>query len=398
MPGPLFGVTVLDFSRLLPGPFATLLMADLGADVVRVVSPRHPDLVEALPPFVRVDGSEVSAVAAWLHRGKRAVVLDLGHPRGREVAWRLAARVDVLVEQFRPGVMARLGLDAPRLLAAYPSLVYASLSGYGQTGPLASRAGHDINYVALAGLLSYCGTRVGGPPPLGMQVADLAGASNLVIGVLAALLHRGRTGQGQHVDVAMLDAALSWTAMAGAASLAGGEDPGRESHLLSGGSLYGCYETADGAHLAFGGLEPGFFKTFCEAIGRPDLAAGGVCPADVQLAREAVAAAVRTRTRAEWQAVFAGLDACTEPVLSLREAFEQPQARSRRMRLDRKTAAGEALAQVGCPLTFSATTPEPGAPGEPSGPHCRDVLRSFGFSEEELDGLEAAGATRRCEG
>jgi crotonobetainyl-CoA:carnitine CoA-transferase CaiB-like acyl-CoA transferase len=390
----LAGLKVLDFTRLLPGPFATRLLADLGADVVCVASSRFPDLFDTLPPFV--DGGEgpVSATSAWLHRGKRSIVLSLTHPRGQEVARRLAARVDVVVEQFKPGTMARFGLDAPRLLAENPRLVYASLTAFGQTGPLAARPGHDLGVLALSGLLSYSGTRAGGPPPLGLQVADLAGASNLAIGVLAALLHRERTGEGQHVDVAMLDAALDWNALAGAAGLAAGADPEREAHLLNGGSLYGCYPTKDGRHLAFAGLEPRFVHEFARSIGCPELADGGVAPPDLEAARARVANAVAERTLAEWEEALAGFDTCAEPVLTLHEALDRPQARARGMRLERALADGSTLAQVGVPLRFSRSAPEPGGPGGPPGANSRAVLLGAGFDEAEIQDLERSGALR----
>jgi crotonobetainyl-CoA:carnitine CoA-transferase CaiB-like acyl-CoA transferase len=224
-----------------------------------------------------------------------------------------------------------------------------------------------------------------------MQVADLGGASNLALGILAALWHRERTGRGQHVDVAMLDAALDWNALTGAAALAAGADPEREAHLLNGGSLYGCYATKDGRHLAFGGLEPQFVRAFAEAIGHPELAGEGVAPADVEGARGKVAAAVATRTLAEWEEVFAGVDACAEPVLTVHEALDHPQSRARGLRLERQLPDGGTLTQVGVPFHFSATPPAAGAPGAPVGTHTRDVLLEAGFRTAEIDELAQAG-------
>lgn len=389
--GPLAGITVLDFSRLLPGPYGTLLLADLGADVVRVTSRHHPDLIEGLPPAVQVPGGSVSAVGAWLHRGKRSIALDLTDPRGQEVARRLAATVDVVVEQFRPGVMARFGLDGPRLLAANPGLVYASLSGFGQQGPLATRPAHDLNFLALSGVLSYARRPGEAPPSPAVQAADLAAGTHLVIAVLAALLHRTRTGQGQRLDLAIYDAALSLSAVIGTGALATGSDPQPGDHLFTGGSLYGCYETRDGRYMAVGSLEPKFFEALCDALGVPDLASGGVQPDDLEGARTRFAEAFRERTLAEWTQVFERVAACVDPVLTVGEAFAHPQARARGLRHEQHAADGATLVQIGTPMHLSATPAAPGALPSPDGHETRLVLLRAGFTASEVDDLTRAG-------
>lgn len=389
MTGPLGGLKVLDFTTLLPGPFATLLLADMGADVLRVLSPSRPDMAAFLPPLLP-DGT--SAVAAYLGRGKRCMHLNLKHPRAREAARRLAQASDVVVEQFRPGVMAALGLGYDDLAQANPGLVYCSITGYGQTGPLAHRAGHDINYLARAGVMSYSGRADSGPALLGVQVADLAGGSqNAVIGILAALLERGRTGQGQHVDVSMTDGAMAFNALAGAAYLAGGGEPARECHLLAGGCMYDFYETADGGWLAVGSLEPKFYAAFCQAIGRPELAGQGVMPADLAGVKAQVREIIAGQPLAHWEEVFAATDACVEPVLGLGRAYGDAHAQARQMVVETPLADGSTVRQPGFAIKFGRTPARPGPAAARPGQHTREVMAGLGYTEAELAELEDQG-------
>lgn len=266
MKGPLSSLKVLDFSTLLPGPFASLLLADMGADVLRVESPGRMDLVRVLPPHV--DGT--SASHAYLNRNKRSIGLDLKRQGAREVVLELVREYDIVLEQFRPGVMDKLGVGYEALKAANPRLIYVAITGYGQTGPYRERAGHDINYLALAGVASYTGRRERGPLPLGVQLADLAGGSlHGVMGLLAAVIHRQQTGEGQFVDISMTDCAFSLNGMAGAGYLAAGVEPEMEALALNGGSFYDYYRTRDGRWFSVGSLEPQFMQQFCAAIGRP---------------------------------------------------------------------------------------------------------------------------------
>ena len=220
------------------------------------------------------------------------MALNLKDPRAVKIVRRLIADYDILIEQFRPGVMARFGLDYETLKAANPALIYCSLTGYGQTGPMRNRAGHDINYLARSGIVSYSGRKASGPCLMGIQIADVAsGSNNSVIGILAAVVHRQTTGEGQHVDVSMTDGAVAFNALSAAAYLVDGTETCCEEGVLNGGSLYDFYETKDGKYLSFGGLEPQFFAAFCETIGRPDLIAGGVIPPDLPRVKEEVRAA-----------------------------------------------------------------------------------------------------------
>ena len=389
MLGPLVSLKVLDFSTLLPGPFASLLLADMGAEVLRIESPTRMDLLRVLPPH----DQGVSASHAYLNRNKRSLALDLKHPEALEVIKQLLQDYDIVLEQFRPGVMDRLGLGYDALKAINPKLIYVSITGYGQTGPYKDRAGHDINYLALAGLSSYTGRADSGPVPLGMQVADVAGGSlHGVIGLLAAVIARQQTGQGQHLDVSMTDCAFSLNAMAGAGYLACGVEPGRENQMLNGGSFYDYYRSRDGRWLSVGSLEPGFMQQLCTTLGRPELAAQGLSPepARQQALKEALKVEFEKYDFAQLCELFAGVDACVEPVLSLGEAVRHPQLKARELVIDVPRGDGSTQAQMACPLKFSAGLPEARHIGAGLGEHTDQVLGELGFSAERIEELRRA--------
>lgn len=389
MSAPLASLKVLDFSTLLPGPFASLLLADLGAEVLRIESPTRLDLLRVLPPH---DGG-VSASHAYLNRNKRSLALDLKQPAALAIIRELLSEYDIVLEQFRPGVMERLGLGYEALKAINPKLIYVSISGYGQTGPYKDRAGHDINYLALAGLASYTGRADSGPLPLGMQVADIAGGSlHGVIGLLAAVIARQQTGQGTHVDVSMTDCAFSLNAMAGAGYLACEDEPGREDQMLNGGSFYDYYRTRDGRWMSVGSLEPAFMQTLCAALGRPELAAQGLSPKpeQQQALKEALRVEFEKHDFAQLCELFAGVDACVEPVLSLGEAVDHPQVQARGLVTQVPRGEGTAQAQMACPLKFSEALPAPRYVGAALGQHTEEVLGELGFSASKIAELRSA--------
>jgi alpha-methylacyl-CoA racemase len=384
MLGPLASLKVLDFSTLLPGPFASLLLADMGAEVLRIESPTRMDLLRVLPPH----DQGVSASHAYLNRNKRSLALDLKQPEALEVIRSLLQDYDIVLEQFRPGVMERLGLGYEALKAINPKLIYVSITGYGQTGPYKDRAGHDINYLALSGVASYTGRADSGPLPLGMQVADVAGGSlHGVIGLLAAVIARQQTGQGQHLDVSMTDCSFSLNALAGAGYLACGVEPGPEDQVLNGGSFYDYYRSRDGRWLSVGSLEPAFMKQLCAALGLEELAGLGLSPAHQQLLKAALKVEFEKYDFAELCALFAELDACVEPVLSLGEALLHPQLQARELVTDVPRGDGSTQAQMACPLKFSDGLPEPKHIGAALGQHTDQVLGELGFSAERIDEL-----------
>ncbi|MGE8351419.1 MAG: CaiB/BaiF CoA transferase family protein, partial [Pseudomonas protegens] len=386
MQGPLASLKVLDFSTLLPGPFASLLLADMGAEVLRIESPTRMDLLRVLPPH----DHGVSASHAYLNRNKRSLALDLKRPEALEVIRQLLQDHDIVLEQFRPGVMERLGLGYEALKAINPRLIYVSITGYGQTGPYKDRAGHDINYLALAGLASQTGRRDQGPLPLGIQAADIAGGSlHGVIGLLAAVIARQHSGQGQHLDISMTDCVFSLNAMAGAGYLACGVEPGMEQQVLNGGSFYDYYRSRDGRWLSVGSLEPVFMQQLCQALGRPELAAQGLSPLPEQqrALKQALQIEFEKHDFAELCQLFAGLDACVEPVLSLAEAVEHPQLQARQLVSQVPRDDGSLQAQMACPLKFSEGLPEPRHIGARLGAHSDQVLAELGYSAERIEEL-----------
>ncbi|MFZ5723208.1 MAG: CaiB/BaiF CoA transferase family protein [Pseudomonadota bacterium] len=390
MAGPLSSLRILDFSALLPGPFGTMILADLGADVVRLESPTRPDMVRALPPME----DNVSACHAYLNRSKKSLAVDLKKPEGVALVKQLVQQYDIVVEQFRPGVMDRLGVGYEALKAANPRLIYCAITGYGQDGPYRDRAGHDLNYLSIAGITGYNGRKSGGPAPINVQVADVAGGScHAVMGILAAVIHRQQTGEGQFVDISMTDAAFSMHALTAPPALVANQQPALEATQLNGGSFYDCYETKDGRWFSVGGLEPQFFVQFCAAIGRPDLGTKGLVlvPEVVAEVKAAIAAAMKQKTFAEWSAVFAAIDSCTEPVLSFAEACEHPQLRARGMLVDVPKPGGGTQKQIASAIRFSKTKPRYDYIGAHLGAHTDEILAGAGFSGEQLAALRKSG-------
>jgi alpha-methylacyl-CoA racemase len=390
MPGPLSGLKILDFTTLLPGPYATMILADMGADVLRVLSDSYPDMAAFLPPFL--PDSNLSCNLAYMGRGKRCMNLNLKTAGAIEIIHRLIKKYDIVIEQFRPGVMAKLGLSYEDLKKVNPSLIYCSLTGYGQTGPLVGRAGHDINYLARSGLMDYSGTKDNGPSLTGMQIADVAsGSNNSVIGILAAVIHRKDTGNGQHIDISMTDGVMAFNSMMATTYLAGAAEPKREQELLNGGSLYDFYETKDGQYISFGGLEAQFFAAFCRIIGREDLAPHGIIPFNLEQVKKEIRDIFLKKTRDQWTEIFSHVDACVEPVLSLAEAIADENTRAREMIVEFTLPSGKKLKQVANPIKFSDTKLEYRSIGCLAGTHTREVLLEIGFTEENIKNYEKEG-------
>ncbi|MEA2384976.1 MAG: alpha-methylacyl-CoA racemase [Solirubrobacteraceae bacterium] len=392
---PLDGVRVLDLSRLLPGPFCSLLLADFGADVVKVEDTGQGDYMRWAPPvYEGADPSAASAMFLALNRNKRSVRIDLKDERGRDVLFALAREADVLLESFRPGVLDRLGCGYEALRAVNPGLVYCAISGYGQDSPLRDRSGHDLNYLALAGLLGLTGDRDGGPVQPAGQIADLGGGALMAaFGILAALRERDRSGEGQLVDVSMTDGTLSWLALVAGRFLADGVPP-RRGDLELGGALvcYRPYRCADG-WITIGALEPKFWAAFCGGVGREDLIAGQFDAPGSDTHRE-VEAVVAARTRTEWAAFAAEHDCCIEPVLGLDEVLESEHVRAREMVVELDQAgAAEPVRQLGVPVKLSRTPGDTGQrPGPALGEHTEELLGELGYSAEEIRALLEAGA------
>lgn len=320
-------IRVLDLSQFLPGPFATQILADMGADVVKVEPPQG-DPMRGLDPVTNNRGA--GPYHALVNAGKRVIALDLKSDSGKADFERLITVADVLMESYRPGVLDRLGFGHARLRKLNPGLVHCALSGYGQNGPMRLTGGHDINYVAAAGQLGLTGT-ADKPHMAYPMVADYAGAMQSVTAILGALVGRGKTGRGAYLDVAMADSVLAWQSQS-LTALAMGNRPGRDQNLLTGGAaFYGVYETKDGGFISLGAIETVFWKNFCDAVSRPDLIARQTEPLPQTDLIAEVGAIFKSRSRAEWDACLGGVDCCYHPVLTIDEIATHPQNDARAM-------------------------------------------------------------------
>jgi alpha-methylacyl-CoA racemase len=350
----LSGTLVLDLSRLLPGPLAGRLLADLGARVVKVEEPSQGDPVR-----------QVHGLGALLLSGIESVALDLKEPDGQEVLGRLLERADVLLESFRPGTLARLGFPPDLLRERYPRLVVCSVTGWGQSGPYAARAGHDLTYQAVAGSLAPTAAMPSVP------VADLIGAWSATSAILAALLERQRTGKGRHIDAALLDAGVHANLVSWAMEAEGPKAVGENLPLTGALPCYRLYRTADGRLLALGALEPHFWHRLCEAAGCPDLRRRQY--SDSARVRRKVEELVRGRTLAEWMDLFAKEDIPAEPVLSAAEARNHPQVRERVMLSE---------SRIGYPALVDGIRPRAGAHVPALGEHTDTWLGELGISRK----------------
>jgi crotonobetainyl-CoA:carnitine CoA-transferase CaiB-like acyl-CoA transferase len=381
---PLAGTRILDLTRLLPGGYCTLLLADMGADVIKVEEPGKGDYIRWTPPMV----DEESTAHRALNRGKRSITLNLKTPDGVDVLKRLAAQADVLVESFRPGVMDRLGVGWSSLREVNPALVYCAITGYGQDGPYRDRAGHDINYIGYAGVLGIIGPRDGAPAVPGVQIGDIGGGGMAgAIGILAALLQAKTTGQSSFVDTSMLDGVVSWLTIHGADFLATGQLSKRGEMRLSGAfPCYRVYRAGDGKYLTVGALEPQFWRALCEALGAPEMIEEQF--SGDAAAHEKMESVFASRSRDEWLEALASLETCVGPVNDLDEAFRDPQVVHRQLVAE---VEGEAYGPSS-PMRFDGRqlvnlTRAPGF-----GEHTAAVLAEIGISEDELEKLRAAGA------
>lgn len=348
---PLRGLKILDFSTLLPGPFATMYLADWGAEVLRIEAPDRPDLSRSTPPFA--DGT--STTHAFLNRSKDSLLLDLKKPADLERIRELLESYDIVVEQFRPGVMEKLGLGYAALQKLNPKLIYCSITGYGQTGPYRDRAGHDINYAALSGLAAMTGSRETGPVLHGTPVCDLAGSFHALFALMTAVYHRQKTGEGQYIDVSITDSSQMLSALWMQMQLAAGQAPTWESTLLNGGSFYGYYRTKDRRYLSVGGLEPKFYKGFAEAIEALEILS--LPPTRMAEVRRIIQQRIETRTLGEWMTIFSRLDVCVEPVLGFDEIADHPQFVSRERVAEVSCETSRGQKQLASPIRFSTFRP-----------------------------------------
>jgi alpha-methylacyl-CoA racemase len=370
--GALKGVRVLDLSRLLPGPFCTLILSDLGASVDKLEDPHVGDYLRMFPPQKNGQSGRFNAI----NRDKRSICLDLKKPEARAAFLRLMPHYDVVVESFRPGVMDRLGVGYAALSEANPKIILCSISGYGQDGPLRDKAGHDINYMSIAGVMGLAGPTDRPPPVMPIQVADLAGGALWgAVGILAALLGARATGRGRQVDVSMCEGSLAFLIPDLGNFDANGVAPKRYGeHLNGGAACYSVYRTKDGRFLSVGALEPKFWAAFNTAIGRPVDMSEIIAP-DQEPIRADIQRILGEKTRDEWEVVFANADACVEPVLSPDEIANHPQHVARKMFFQ----MGD-LTQTRTPFGSADGHQPPPALGQ----HTEEILSAAGFTADEI--------------
>jgi len=378
-------IRVLDLSRMLPGPYCSMMLADLGAEVIKVEEPTIGDPTRRSPPII--DGQ--SAPFAQVNRNKKSIAIDLKKSEGRDIFLKLASTADCVLEQFRPGVVDRLGINYAAVSEVNPRIVYCSLTGFGQDGPHRERSGHDLNYLALSGVLGLTTDDRGKPVIPGVQVADLAGGMIAGFAILAALLAREKTGRGQYVDVSMFDVMLSMLPIPAAHHFTGKTIPVGGKYVLSGAyPFYNVYQTSDGKFMTLGALEPKFWANFCKKIRRDDLIARQF---DTGEHRENLFEEVRTnfksKTQSEWIELMRDADCCCEPVLSMAEAFEHSQTRAREM-IRQGPSVTE---QLGFSYKLSDTPPRETSGAPALGEHTAELLAAAGISKDEVIRLKEAG-------
>jgi len=380
--GPLAGVRVLDLTRLLPGGFATAMLADLGAEVIKVEQPGQGD-------YMRWDDPKIGDESAhnWTNdRNKKSIALNLKDPNAVAALKKLAETADVVFEGFRPGVVDRLGVGYEDIKAINPKIVYCSLTGYGQTGPLVKEPGHDLNYAARAGITGITGPKDGVPTLIGVQIADLGGGALISIaGILAALYRAATTGEGDYVDVAMTDGAFAWTSIWMGDHFATGEVPKAGEMMLNGASpCYQVYECSDGKYLTVAAVEEQFFEVVCEVVGQPELKSTQFESDKIDLWREIFLG----KPRDEWLDLFKGHDACVGPVNDFAEAASDPQLTHREMIVDLERPGHGTFKQIGSPIKLKEHPAQIRTASPGLGEHTVEILSEAGLSPEEIDVLD----------
>jgi crotonobetainyl-CoA:carnitine CoA-transferase CaiB-like acyl-CoA transferase len=386
---PLDGIIVLDLTRLLPGAVATMMLGDFGADVIKIEEPGMGDPARQSRAGIKQPGAYFLAT----NRNKRSIAINLKQPAGREIFLELAKRADVVVEGFRPGVMDRLGIGYGTLRELNSRLVYCAITGYGQDGPYRGKAGHDINYISIAGLLGVNGMEDGPPAIPGVQIADLAGGSmQAVIGILLALQARERTGEGQMVDVSMMDGSLAMMFVPFASYLANGSQPRRGAEGLSGRyACYQVYETADGRYLALGALEPKFWESACRVLGREDFIDQQFVDDEQRECIRALSEIFRTKTADQWLAAFEGVDTCLALVKDIAEMIDDPQVKHRGLIAEIDHPTSGRIKQIAPAVKLSATPGELRSPPPLLGEHTIEVLKGIGYTDEMINRLSRDG-------
>lgn len=357
------GLKILDLTSFLPGPWCTQIMADYGAEVTKIEIPGSGDAMRGF-------GGETDYFSL-LNRGKKSVTLNLKDVRGKEIFIEFVKQADILVEGFRPGVMEKIGLDYAKLVKIKPDLIYCAITGYGQSGPYKSRAGHDLNFLALSGILDTIGSKNGPPVIPGVQIADIGGGGLFALfGIMAAIYYRESTGQGQYIDVSMLDGLLSWLPLVAAECFSGSKIKRGQTMLTGKLACYNIYKTKDDKYMSLAALEPKFWQEFCIAVEREDLLDKQYQP-DQESLENSLRGIFRQKTRTEWEQVFVSKDACCEPVLEVERIVDFSDAK-------------KVINQLGYPVKFSAAFPCETTLSPTLGAHTEEMLLKLGFNAKQI--------------
>lgn len=344
----------------------------------------------------KVPGTEIYGRNAWVTRGKKSIELNLKNPGAQEIIKKLVKEYDIVIEQNKPGTMDKMGLGYEDLKKENEKLIYCSISGYGQYGSLKTRAGHDINCLALSGLMGISGRKDVGPVLVGTQISDIPGAGyNVVISVLAAYIQRLRTGKGQFIDVSLLDTTVPFNLLSACDVLTTGVNEGRAEGKLTGGSAYDFYETKDGKYVAFGGIEPKFYQNFCNVLGVPEYGKYDLMAPNKDEIKAKFKEIIKTKTRDEWVKAFEGVEACFDPVLDLDEALNSQIFAEREMVIDAPLYGTDIkMKQIGYPVKFEGQKFEIPVTGYAPGFHTDEILKSLGYTDADIKKLEEDGAIR----
>lgn len=397
---PLSGIKVLDLTKLAPGPFCTMILGDLGAEIIKIEEPGPPTGRRAQQAGAAGTQGPANAFGSSpynaLNRNKKSIALNLKSGPGKEIYLRLAQRADVVVEEYRPGVAKRLGIDYETLSVRNPRLIYCAITGYGQNGPYRDVVGHDLNYIATAGVLSLLG-RPGQPPTIPHNlIADYAGGGmHGAIGVLAALVARQQTGRGQYVDVSMLDGAVALLVQALSSFFANGQVPKRGETMLDGAiPNYNIYSTSDGKYITIGALEPWFFANLCRALGCEQFIPHEFDPTKREEIHRFFTEKFKTKTRDEWFDILTKTDICVGRMLTLDEVDKDPQIRARNMVVELDAPGAGKVRQIGISLKLSDTPGSIRSLAPALGQHTEEVLGSLGYSTEQIERWRSEGAIK----
>jgi crotonobetainyl-CoA:carnitine CoA-transferase CaiB-like acyl-CoA transferase len=400
MSTPLEGIRVLDLTRLAPGPYCTMILGDLGAEVIKIEEPGPPSgrrAQQAGAAGTKMPGMDFSSSPHnALNRNKKSICINLKSHAGKEIYCQLVRGADVIVEEFRPGVARRLGIDYESLEPINPRLIYCAITGYGQSGPYRDFVGHDLNYIGTAGALSILG-RPDSPPTIPHNLlADYAGGGlQGAVGIMAALVARGTTGRGQYVDVAMLDGTIGLLAQTFSSFFATGKAPRPGRSMLDGGvPNYNVYRTADGKSLTVAALEPWFFANLCRELGREDLIEHEFNPEKREEIRRFLEGAFASRTRDEWFERLGAKDVCVGRMLELAEVADDPQVKARNMVVELEDPDGIPVRQVGLAVKLSRTPGSIRSVAPRPGQHTEEILRAIGYDLLQIDQLRSTGAIK----